>query len=73
MVLVFVIDEVRVVVVAEAEADPLDRALYVNEFRAGAVRKRLRPDREVTEGALLIAEADRLDKQGTDRSGVDGA
>jgi len=43
----------------------------VNEFRAGATSQRAQADREVTEAALLIAEADRLDRDANDRGRTD--
>lgn len=43
----------------------------VNEFRSGATSERAGSDREVTEAALLLAEADRLDRDASDR-GRDG-
>lgn len=39
----------------------------VNDFREGIPTERARADRDVTEAALLIAEADRLDRDTTDR------
>lgn len=43
----------------------------VNEFRSGATNERARSEREVTEAALLLAEADRLDRDANDQ-GRDG-
>lgn len=43
----------------------------VNEFRSGATSERARADREVTEAALLVAEADRLDRDANDRGHAD--
>lgn len=40
----------------------------VNEFRSGATSARAQSEREVTEAALLIGEADRLDRDASDRS-----
>lgn len=43
----------------------------VNEFRAGATSERAHSEREVTDAALLLAEADRLDRDASD-DGRDG-
>ena len=43
----------------------------VNEFRAGATSQGAQANREVTEAALLIAEAERLDRDATDRGRSD--
>ena len=39
----------------------------VNEFRSGATRERAHSEREVTEAALLLAEADRLDRDASEQ------
>lgn len=47
------------------------RARYgvdVNEFRSGAASERAHSEREVTEAALLLAEADRLDRDASDEA-----
>lgn len=40
----------------------------VNEFRSGAASERAHSEREVTEAALLLAEADRLDRDASDEA-----
>lgn len=40
----------------------------VNEFRSGATSDRAHSEREVTEAALLLAEADRLDRDASEQS-----
>ena len=66
------LDDTAARAVERIEHEVRDRyGVDVNEFRSGATSERAHSEREVTEAALLLAEADRLDRDASEQ-GRDG-